>query len=113
MMDNIGKQTHWIKYPQWVFRAVVVLSIVSSLIPFVITDRDMDIRLDSVIGPWVYWYSVPALFAAYIVLVILWRITKKNNPIKTVIPKTDLWFLLAYIVFWLVMVFLAFWYGFQ
>jgi hypothetical protein len=111
-MGEIAKQTLWIKYPQWVFRGIVVLSIISSLIPFLITDRDMDIKYESIVGPWFYWYSIPSLIIFYIVLVILWQVIGKSKPVKTLFPKTDFWFLLGYILFWLVMVFLAFRYGF-
>jgi hypothetical protein len=111
-MNKISKR-HWIKYLQWLFRVAIVVSIITSLIVlFIIPYKIVPKQLDDVLGPWFFWYSVPALFGAYIVLVSLWRITRKNNPIKPAIPKTDLWFLLAYISFWLIMVFLTFWYGF-
>ncbi len=111
-MDEMIKQNPWIKYLQWLFRAIIVLSIVTALVPFAVTNRDLDIRLENFIGPWVYWYSVPTLIVVYILLVILRRFYTKDYQARISSSKTELWFLLAYICFWLFMIFLTLRYGF-
>jgi hypothetical protein len=98
---------------QWLFRVVVILSAIATIVvntgtPYTYLPKQLYYGA----GIWFFWYSVPVLSAVFVALSIYWQIIKKHNPVKSLFPKIDLWFLLTYIVLWFVFRFLILKIGF-
>ena len=106
-MNQSSIQLQALKVFQWLFRLVVILSAIATIVVNTGTPyKYLPKQLYYGAGIWFFWYSVPALVAAFVALSIYWQISKKHNPVKSFLPKIDLWFLLAYIVLWFIFRFL-------
>ncbi len=102
-----------LKIFQWLFRVIVILSMIVAIVVNTGTPyKYLSKQLYYGAGIWFFWYSVPVLIAAFVVLSIYWETIKKHNPIKSFLPKIDLWFLLAYIALWFIVRFLILRIGF-
>ncbi len=102
-MNPSSTQLQVLKAFQWLFRLIVILSAIATIVvntgsPY----KYLPKQLYYGAGIWFFWYSVPTLIATFVALSIYWQIIRKHNPVKSFLPKIDLWFLLAYITLWFI-----------